>query len=151
MDWEPVDLEMEVPEDVWDRFLTDIQVWNAITFGQKKPVWIDLTEDEAPEALAHYNFRPLVRRILHPSGEQTLTFHLATRRVVNRSDSFLQNLLEVRVREERMAATISGPTGVRFALCGELPGPVLRIAQATLSRARDSANSAIRAVTGESP
>lgn len=152
MTWTPVDLEMEVPPEAWARFLNEIQVWNVTRFGQRKPIWIDLTEDEASEALAHFGFRPLVRCIFQ--GEQTMSFHLATRRIVEKDqgDSFLRDLINVRVREEQMAVTISSPTGVRFALCGGLPGPVLRVAQDALSTAREAANRTIRrAVTGDNP
>lgn len=156
MIWEPIDLELEVPGIAWDSFISEIESWNLATF-KGAGIWVDLTDDEAPEALAHFGFCPLVRGILSGDGA-TMAFHLASRRVDEKPGSVrlegssisLSDLLSstVRVREERMAVTISRGGEVRFALCGGLPIPVMRIAQAALTKAREAAEISVRRRTG---
>lgn len=111
--WEPLDLDLEIPEAVWSQILRDVEEWNQRTFPGKDP-WVSLTPEEAVGALDHFGFRPLVR-----------------------------------VREERMAITISDPERgeVLFALTDHLPEHVHRVAGEVLEITRVLAKEAVNRVT----
>lgn len=149
MSWTPLDLEMEIPAHVWDDFILQIERWNRQTFGGKGDIWVNLTDDKAPEALAHFGFRPLVRRVLDPRDQRrAMSFHLRPRKVES-AQSLASILDAAKIKGERWAVTISEPKGVvLFALCHELPRPLLRLAQETLASVRSEADSQVRRVTG---
>lgn len=152
MDWEPLDLEMEVPAGVWDEFVREIEQWNRRTFGGKGRVWTELTDDEAPEALAYFGFQPFVRRVLCEGRPGlAMSFHLRPRRG-ERVDRSLSDVLamgeEVRVKAERWAVTISDGPAVRFAVCHEMPRRLLRLTQDALARTRTAADAQVRRFTG---
>lgn len=141
--WEPVVLELEVSAVAWDEAVAEVERWNRQRF--KGEPWVTLTADEAVEALAHYGFRPLVRGLLKEGAPAlSMAVHLAPRRADGGGISSAVSGV-AKVREERVALTISdrGTGSVRFAISGEVPHALERAAREPLSRARAAARSAL--------
>lgn len=124
--WIPLDLEMEVPPQIWAGWLADISEWNRLTFGSQDP-WVDLTQAETVDALEHFGLRPLVRGLRREGAGPTeiMSFHWSPLR--QEASGLGSN-----VRPEILAITISDGQIVRFALAQTLPEQVLRIAKSTI-------------------
>lgn len=145
--WEPVELDLEISATAWDQAVAEVERWNAARF--RGAAWVDLSDEEALLALAHYGFKPLVRGLWKQGtgGSTKMAIHLSPRRVSQPSKISVEVLVgELLVKEERIALTISDRSAstILFGLAEKVPASLERAAREPLERARLLASEALR-------
>lgn len=144
--WPPerLDVGVELPAAVWARWVREIEAWNHITFGSGA-AWINLTADEAMEALRHFKLSPLVTGLTAEGRAGRLTVHYAAASAVKPDQLARSTPGTSKINPERFVITSTQGDQVRFAMMPGLPSELKRIAEPYLNPARASAEQSLRA------